>query len=161
MVYSTRRFILCLTFCYFVIVFFSPFSITITSLGGGRASLCAFRTFIRFATVGFVFSLFLLVSGKGCGLWLWHSLDFSLNLVLVYQFNTLIITPKIIRKPLCQCEEIVCMSFLHHITIQFFLLNTLVHCSFNKRQKDCLWQQRTHCRSENGSLGFIETLHKR
>ena len=30
----------------------------------------------------------------------------------------------------------------------------------NKRQKDCLWKQRTHYRSENGSLGFIETLHK-
>ena len=27
---------------------------------------------------GFVCFLFLLVSGKGCGLWLWHSLDFSL-----------------------------------------------------------------------------------
>ena len=27
---------------------------------------------------GFVSFLFLLVSGKGCGLWLWHSLDFSL-----------------------------------------------------------------------------------
>ena len=30
----------------------------------------------------------------------------------------------------------------------------------NKRQKDGLWKQRTHYRSENGSLGFIETLHK-
>ena len=30
----------------------------------------------------------------------------------------------------------------------------------NKRQKDCLWKQRTHHRSENGSLGFIETFHK-
>ena len=29
-----------------------------------------------FAFVGF---LFLLMSGKGCGLWLWHSLDFSLT----------------------------------------------------------------------------------
>ena len=28
---------------------------------------------------GFVGFLFLLVSGKGCGLWLWHSLDFSLT----------------------------------------------------------------------------------
>ena len=28
---------------------------------------------------GFVDFLFLLGSGKGCGLWLWHSLDFSLN----------------------------------------------------------------------------------
>ena len=30
----------------------------------------------------------------------------------------------------------------------------------NKRQKDCLWKQRTHYGSENGSLDFIETLHK-
>ena len=29
-----------------------------------------------------------------------------------------------------------------------------------KRQKDCLWKQRTHYGLENGSLGFIETLHK-
>ena len=33
-------------------------------------SLCLFR---------FVGFLFLLGSGKGCGLWLWHSLDFSLT----------------------------------------------------------------------------------
>ena len=30
----------------------------------------------------------------------------------------------------------------------------------NKRQNDCLLKQRTHYRLENGSLGFIETLHK-
>ena len=29
----------------------------------------------------------------------------------------------------------------------------------NKRQKDCLWKQRTHYGLENGSLGFIETKH--
>ena len=51
--------------CYFALVFFSPFSVAITSLGEERASLSAFRTFIRFVSVGF---LFLLVSGKGCGL---------------------------------------------------------------------------------------------
>ena len=28
--------------------------------------------------------LFLLVSGKGCGLWLWHSLDFSVTLFCEY-----------------------------------------------------------------------------
>ena len=77
MVYSTRRFVLCLTLCYFVHVFFSPFSIAITSFGEERANLSAFRTFVRF--VGFVGFLFLLVSGKGCGLRLWHSLDFSLT----------------------------------------------------------------------------------
>ena len=48
MVYSTRRFVVCLSVCHFVLVFFSPFSIAITSLGGERANLSAFRTFVRF-----------------------------------------------------------------------------------------------------------------
>ena len=39
---------LCLTLCYFVLVFFSPFSIAIISLGEERANLSAFRTFVRF-----------------------------------------------------------------------------------------------------------------
>ena len=51
MVYSTRRFVLCLTLCHFVLVFFSPFSIVITSLGAERANLSAFRTFVRFVLV--------------------------------------------------------------------------------------------------------------
>ena len=34
---------------------------------------------------GFVGFLFLLGSGKGCGLWLWHSLDFSLTFFLFYE----------------------------------------------------------------------------
>ena len=37
--------------CYFVLVFFSPFSIAITSLWEYRANLSAFRTFVRFALV--------------------------------------------------------------------------------------------------------------
>ena len=41
MVYSTRQFVLCLTLCYFVLVFFSPFSIAITSRGEERANLSA------------------------------------------------------------------------------------------------------------------------
>ena len=53
MVYFTRRFVLCLTLYYFVLVFFSPFSITITSLGEERANLSVFRTFVRFAIVWF------------------------------------------------------------------------------------------------------------
>ena len=43
MLYSTRRFVVCLILCYFVLVFFSPFSIAITSLGEERANLSAFR----------------------------------------------------------------------------------------------------------------------
>ena len=40
MVYSTRRFVVCLSVCHFVLVFFSPFSIAITSLGEERAKQC-------------------------------------------------------------------------------------------------------------------------
>ena len=61
--------------------FFSPFSIAITSLGEERANLSAFRTF-DLCLFWFVCFLFLLGSGKGCDLWLWHSLDFSLNFCL-------------------------------------------------------------------------------
>ena len=41
MVYSTKRFVLALAFCYFSVVLFSPFSIAITSLGEERANLSA------------------------------------------------------------------------------------------------------------------------
>ena len=50
-VYSTRRSVVCLTMCHFVLVFFSPFSIAITSLGEERTNLSAFRTFVRFVLV--------------------------------------------------------------------------------------------------------------
>ena len=39
-----RRYLLYVTLCYFVIVFFSPFSIAITSLGEERANLSAFSS---------------------------------------------------------------------------------------------------------------------
>ena len=48
MVYSTRRFVVCLSVYHFDFVFFSPFSIAITSLGEERADLSAFRTFVWF-----------------------------------------------------------------------------------------------------------------
>ena len=61
------RTVLCLSLCYFVLVFFSPFSIVITSLEKERGSLSAFRKVrlfdLRF--FGFVCFLFLLVSGNG------------------------------------------------------------------------------------------------
>ena len=41
------RFVLGLTLCHFVLVFFSPFSIAITSLGEERANLSAFGTSVR------------------------------------------------------------------------------------------------------------------
>ena len=53
MVYFTRRFVLSLALCYFVIMFFSPLSSVIVSLEEERANLSAFRTFVRFAFVWF------------------------------------------------------------------------------------------------------------
>ena len=53
MVYSSRRFVLSLALCYFVLVFFSPLSLAITLLGEEGADLSAFRTFVRFALVSF------------------------------------------------------------------------------------------------------------
>ena len=63
MVYSSRRFVLSLALCYFVLAFFSPFSFAITSLGDERAYLGAFHAFVRFALVWrFLFTLPLRVS---------------------------------------------------------------------------------------------------
>ena len=82
MVHSTRRFVLSIAFCYFVLVFFSPFSIAITSLGEKIANLSVF--FVRLfdlCLLGFVCFLFLLVTGKGCFFFrLWHTLAFGLSL---------------------------------------------------------------------------------
>ena len=46
-----RRFVIGLTFCRFVLVFFSSFSIAIASLGEERASLSAFCPSVRFVLV--------------------------------------------------------------------------------------------------------------
>ena len=56
-----------LPYVIFVLVFFSPFSISITSLGEERANLSVLHLF-DLRLFGFVCFLFLLVSGKGCGL---------------------------------------------------------------------------------------------
>ena len=42
---------MCLSVCHFVLVFFGPFGIAITSHGDKRANLSAFRTFVRFVLV--------------------------------------------------------------------------------------------------------------
>ena len=48
-------------------------------LGKRELILVLFVRLIDLCLFGFVGFLFLLMSGKGCGLWLWHSLDFSLT----------------------------------------------------------------------------------
>ena len=51
--HSAGRFVLSLALYYFVLVFLSPFSITITSLREERDDRSAFRTFVQFALVWF------------------------------------------------------------------------------------------------------------
>ena len=79
MVYSTRRFVLCLALCYFVLVSFSPFNTVITSLGEARAGLGAFQCVCSICAC-----LVLSVSSSSwCLGWAAvcdYSLDFSLTL---------------------------------------------------------------------------------
>ena len=53
---------------YFVLVFFSPLSIAITSLGERELILVLFVRLFDLSLFGFVGFFFLLVSGKSCGL---------------------------------------------------------------------------------------------
>ena len=74
-----RRFVLILAFCYFALVFFSPFSIAITSHGEERANHIAFRTFVRFALVWFCLFPLPLCVWEELGLVIVALLDFSLT----------------------------------------------------------------------------------
>ena len=64
-VYSTRRFVLCLNIVLFCSCVFSPLSIAITSLGEERANFSVFRTFVRFVLVLFYRFLLSLDVWKG------------------------------------------------------------------------------------------------
>ena len=101
MVYSTDRskavvpvsypLLLCVLFCFFppgdlfyvlscvscVVLFLCSLSIAIASLREEKKLiLVLFVRLFDLRLFGFLCFLFLLVSGKGCGLLLWHSLDF-------------------------------------------------------------------------------------
>ena len=64
-------------------ILFLCFSVHLTlrlpRLGKRELILVFFVRLIDLCLFGFVGFLLLLMSGKGCGLWLWHSLDFSLT----------------------------------------------------------------------------------
>ena len=71
-------------------------------LGKRELILVRFVRLFGLCLFGFVGFLFLLGSGKGCGLWLWHSVDFSLTffnrfLQIAYLLRTLVLpkTPNI------------------------------------------------------------------
>ena len=60
--------VVCLSVCHFVLVFFSPFSIALPHLGKRELILVLFVRLFDLCLFGFVGFLFLLGSGKDCGL---------------------------------------------------------------------------------------------
>ena len=102
MVYSSRLILLFLALCYFVLVVFSPFSITIISLCEERANLSAFCTFVRFALVWF--SLFLVPLAVWEGLWfVIVALPGFFSYLLIIVVNGLqICTPKFLNNGICK-----------------------------------------------------------
>ena len=88
-VYSTRRFVLSLALCYFVLAFFSPFSIVITPLAEENANLSAFRTFVQFVLVWICLFPLPLGVWEGLRLLISHSLDLSITFFsTVFSFST-------------------------------------------------------------------------
>ena len=79
MVYFAGRFVVCLSVCHFVIVFSVLLVLRLPRLGKRELVLVLFVRLFGLCLFRFVGFLFLLGSGKSCGLWLWHSLDFSLT----------------------------------------------------------------------------------
>ena len=66
--WSTRRFVLYLALCYFVLVFSALFALRLPRLWKRELVLVLFVRLFDVRLFGFVCFLFLLVSGKGCGL---------------------------------------------------------------------------------------------
>ena len=74
-----------------------PLALRLPGLGKGELILVLFVRLFDLRLFGFVCFRFLLMSGKGCGFWLWHSLDFSLTLFFnhYYYYNKTIKKNKI------------------------------------------------------------------
>ena len=72
--------LLCVLPCAILFLCFSVLlALRLPRLGKRELILVFFVRLFDLCLFGFVGFLFLLISGKGCGLWLWHSLDFSLT----------------------------------------------------------------------------------
>ena len=68
-----------LFFCFSVLL-----ALRLPRFGKGELTFVLFERLFDLRLFGFVCFLFLLVSGKGCGLRSWHSPDFSLTFLLPY-----------------------------------------------------------------------------
>ena len=79
-----------LLYVFACVILFLCFSVLLvlrlSCLGKRELILVLFVRLFNLCLFGFVGFLFLLGSRKGCGLWLWHSLDFSLTLFFLRSF---------------------------------------------------------------------------
>ena len=133
----------------FVLVFFSPFSIAITSLGGERANLGAFHTFVRFVLVwicqfplplGVLEGLrFVIVALPGLFSCLFYILKFRNDTNNVVYDNT-----KIIKMPCCATPT--------HPSCTYYMLYP------RSRFKCC-----TRCKTilHNGQAAYVDFNHSR
>ena len=85
MVYSTRRFVVRLSMCHFVVVFSVLLVLRLPRLGQRELILLLFVRLFDLCLFGFVGFLFFLGSGKGCSLWLWHPWTFLLPFLRLSQ----------------------------------------------------------------------------
>ena len=104
--------------CFILFLCFSVLlALRLSRLGKRELILVLFVRLFGLCLFGFVGFLFLLVSGEGCGLWLWHFLDFSFTFfcttdIPVWQQNT--------ELPSCRaCEYRTC------VTVQELSLNNV------------------------------------
>ena len=106
-------------------MFFTPFSVGITSLGEERANLSAFRTFVRLVLVWICrFPLLL-------GVWEGHSLDFSLTFVFIcgVWFIIIFVPPPSFSAPGRLC--LVIAAFPGYLHLCFYELSVLLCLLFH------------------------------
>ena len=82
-----ERFVLVLPYAILSLCFSVLLALWLPRLGKNQLILVLFVRLFDLRLFGFVCFLFLLVFGKGCCLWFWRSLDFSLNFIWWHVFH--------------------------------------------------------------------------
>ena len=119
-VYSTSRFVVGLSVCHFVLVFFSPFSFAITSLGEERANLSAFRTFVLFVLVW--------ICRFPLPLGVWEGLRFVI-VALPWLFSYLFLKIRIFKSPsITKNDHSVQYNDLKHCKLKHCMLIIATSC---------------------------------
>ena len=140
MVFILRGDLLYVLPCVILFLCFSvPLVLRLPRFGKRELILVLLVRLFDLCLFGFVGFLLLLVSGKGCGLWLWHSLDFSLTLFFFFY-----------KLSLLQWRLMMQIFFKVHISATFVLdsqwCKVFFH-AYNDAQADLslCWAKMTTC----------------